>query len=87
MTREKPLEQLKRELWLERRLHEHGVRVMDGVTDDAERKRRARQAIFDHGLATTICGRRAGDPRGKPVTYSQAFELVFGEPLVPKAAA
>lgn len=81
MNRERPLDDLKRELWLERRLREHGVRIMDGVTDAAERKRRARAAIVDGGLGGVICGRRAGDPRGKPVTYAQAFELVFGEAL------
>lgn len=89
MTREKPLEQLKRELWLDRRLRAAGVPVSIHAltTDHATRTARARDAIEGHGLADKPAGRRAGDPRGKAVTFAQAFEIVFGEALAHQEAA
>jgi len=82
MTREKPLETLKRELWLDRRLSEHGVpSINDATTTTETRKARARDAIEGRGLEAVIAGAPPGDPRAKPLTYAQAFQFVFGESL------
>lgn len=82
MTREKPLDTLKRELWIERRLSEHGVESLHACTTTTEiRKARARDAIEGRGLEAVIAGPPPGDPRGKALTYAQAFEYVFGETL------
>jgi hypothetical protein len=71
-----------RDLWLARRLGRNGVLVEDlfnGVTDAAERKRRLRQAILDRGVADIRCG----SDKGRALTYRQAFERIYGEPLSP----
>lgn len=70
--------ELDRELWLARRLREHGAAVFEGVTDRDTRRERVRAAILENGLASVVVGRR----EGKPCTYAEAFELVYGEPLV-----
>lgn len=75
-----PSDLLTRELWLARRLREHGAAVFEGVTDRDTRRERARAAILAHGLAQVIVGR--GRDR-KPCTYAEAFVRVYGEPLEP----
>jgi hypothetical protein len=81
MPREKPLELLKRELWIDRRLHDHGIPSIHTCETTTEtRKARTRDAIKGRALEAVI-GAAPGDPRGKPMTYAQAFEYVFGEPL------
>jgi len=74
-------ELLDRELWLARRLRQHGAAVFDGVTDRDTRRERARAAILAHGLAQVIVGR---DRDRRPVSYGEAFSRVYGEPLEPK---
>jgi hypothetical protein len=69
-----PLEQ---ELWLARRLREHGAAVFEGVTDRDTRRERMRAAILEHGLAQVVVGRR----EGKPCTYGEAFEILYEEKL------
>ncbi|MFO7278737.1 MAG: hypothetical protein DIU56_017055 [Pseudomonadota bacterium] len=71
-------ELLDRELWLARRLRQHGARITDGVTDRDTRRERMRAAILEHGLETVVLGRGQS---GKPMTYAQAFEALYGEPL------
>lgn len=71
---------LDRDLWLARRLGRNGVLVEDlfnGVTDPDERKRRLRAAILERQVADIRCGR----DRGSALTYRQAFERIYGEPL------
>jgi len=75
-----PLEQ---ELWLARRLREHGARITDGVTTREERRERMRAAILENGLASVVLGRGKS---GKPMTYAQAFEALYSEPLEAKSA-
>lgn len=71
------------EQWLANRLRVHGARIFDGDTNVEGRKERFRQTIELVG-PPVICGR---DRDGKNVTYAQAFEKLFGEPLArfPKA--
>lgn len=66
------------ELWLVKRLGEHGVRVFDGVTDTASRSERVRAAIRTHRLTAVIAGKGKD---GKTKTYAQAFEAVYGQKL------
>lgn len=75
--------ELAREIWLARRLRDHGARIFDGVTDRDVRRERFRAAILAHGLEHVVIGR---DKDRKPVTYAQAFERLFGEPLVGRPA-
>lgn len=66
------------EAWLARRMREHGGGdVFQGTTDTAVRKERMRQAIKNGQLAAVIIS-GAGK---KPVTWSAAFERLYGEPL------
>jgi hypothetical protein len=65
------------ELWLSQRLREKGVTVDAGVTTQAERAARARNAIERNGLAEVIVGR---GPDGKPMRYRQLWEHVYGQP-------
>lgn len=69
---------LRAELWLERRLSQHGVRLHEGLSDVASRKAKARHAIQTHGLAMIIAGRGKD---GVPRDYRAAFERIYGEPL------
>lgn len=68
---------LDREMWLWKRLKEHGASIFDGVTDRALRKQRAREAINDVG-ALVVVGRGKDS---KPKTYADVFREVYGEPL------
>lgn len=72
-----PLPGLRAELWLIKRLGEHGVKITDGVTTPEIRKARARQAIVDAKLDQAIVGKI----ENKPMTYAQVFEHMYGEPL------
>ena len=78
--------QLGREMWLVARVKRGAPKsikakavneIFDGVTTQDLRKVRVRQCIVDFGIARCACGRR----EGKPVTFGQMFEFVFGEPL------
>lgn len=68
---------LSNEIWLAQRLRRHGAYVFEGVTDRDTRRERVRDAILAHGLETVIVGRH----EGKPCTYGEAFERLYGEPL------
>jgi hypothetical protein len=74
------LQQLDAEMRLEHRLKDHGVQPLYGVSTTAQRRAAARAAILVHGLAAVVCFKDA-----KPITYAEAFELTYGEPLVPTA--
>jgi hypothetical protein len=70
------------ELFLERRLHEHGHPIFAGITDPDERRERIRYSIIDAGLDVAIVGRNPSTK--KPETYAEAFARLYGEPLEPK---
>ncbi len=70
------------EMWLAKRLEQHGYHVFLGDTDRPERCRRLRAAIIDTGREQVIAGRAAN---GKGETYAAAFERLYGEPLVVKS--
>ncbi len=71
------LRQLDREMWLARRLEDHGANIFEGMTDPAIRKARFREAIKRLGIELVIAGSRGG----KPVNYQDLFSDVFQEPL------
>lgn len=62
------------ELWLADRLN---ADIFEGVTDYDTRKMRMRVAIKGKNLETSVVGKR----RGHDITYGQAFERLWGEPL------
>lgn len=70
-------DELDREMWLAKRLKEHGTHVFDGVTDRAERKARFREAINDVG-ALVVVGRSKA---GHAMSYADVFRELYGEPL------
>lgn len=86
MSRAKPanrpmeFELLDREQFLERRLKQHGVAVQGASTTESRREI-FRQAILERGLEFGIVGKDSG---GKCLTYAQAFERTYGEPLAQK---
>lgn len=51
--------------------------MFEGITDVSERKQRMRRAIKDRGLE----GEAVGANQRRPVTWSAAFERLYGEPL------
>lgn len=59
------------------RLRRHGIAIFDGLSTIEQRRDRARKGIIEFALAKE----RAGSNNGKPVTYAQAFEALYGEPL------
>lgn len=66
------------EAWMGKRMLDHrGPDVFDGTTDTNIRKQRFRDAIKACGLACVVIGAR----KGKPVTWSEAFNGVYGEIL------
>lgn len=69
---------LDHELYLAKRLGDHGAGVFTGLTDPAIRRERIRAAILEHGLELVILGR--GKDK-KPESYAQVFERLYGEPL------
>lgn len=82
------------EAWLRQRLTDHGAlenvpglkhQVRDvtmGVTTIAMRAERLRQVIVRHGLSAVVAG---GSRKGKPETYAELFERIYGEPLITEA--
>lgn len=76
------LEQLKREMWLARRLRQY-AHVFDGETNIADRRERVRRAILSAGYRAKLIGRRKN---GKSLTYADAFEAIYREPLEKRAA-
>ncbi len=71
------------ELWLAKRLVQHSalpdpVGIFAGVSDPVTRKERVRQAIRRKALGSVIAARGRN---GKPVTYAEAFERLYGEPI------
>lgn len=74
-------EQLDRETWFVDRMQEHGAAgvfgLLSGLTDQATRRARIRDAVLANGLRTVIIGRR----NGKSETYEQCFARLFGEAL------
>ncbi len=79
------------ELWLAERLAHHGALadpegIFAGLTDRPIRAERMRQAIQRKGLADVVLGR---GPDGKPSTYRETFERLYGERLAasPSGAA
>lgn len=54
--------------------------IFAGETDPAIRRERIRRAIVNAELGDTPLGKHAG----KIENYAQAFERLYGEPLVPK---
>ena len=74
---------VKAELWLAKRLAQHSALtdpegIFAGVSDPATRKERIRAAIHAKALGSVIAARGRD---GKPVTYAEAFERLYGEPL------
>lgn len=69
---------LEHEMWLANRLRLHGE-IFAGVTTSEIRKQRVREAI--ERLGTEVVVGRGKDRQ--PVTYRQAFETLYGEPLRP----
>lgn len=63
------------------RLQHHVKAVTNGATTTAVRAERLRKVILYHRLETVI----ARGERGKPQTYAELFELVYGEPLITAA--
>jgi hypothetical protein len=71
------------EMWLAKRITQHLSAVFIETTSRDIRKERIRRAIIAGALDVVILGRHAG----KPETYTQAFERLYGEPLQPKKSA
>lgn len=71
-------ETLNRELYMARRLMDHGCDVFAGSSNTATRKACFRRVITQRGLEHTILGK---DSSGKCLTYAQAFERTYGEAL------
>lgn len=67
---------LDQEMWLAKRAKAHGIFV--GLTSREERMQRFREALTPY--AALVCGRNAA---GKPETYAQVFQRIYGEPLIP----
>lgn len=70
-----------REYWLANRLKVHGVAIFNGDTAPEKRKEIARKAIQQIGSALVVG--RGKD--GRPKTYADVFEDIYGEPLVQTA--
>lgn len=61
-----------------RRLGDHGVTVYLCSTSPETCRENIRRGIADGGLAGVIIGSKGG----KPETYEELFQRVYGEPLV-----
>lgn len=70
------------EAWLIWRLGQLGERIEEGATDYAIRAERVRKVILHARLEAAIAG---GTRKGKPETFAQVFERVYGEPLITEA--
>jgi hypothetical protein len=75
-------EQLAAHAWLWQRITRHLNDIFEGLTDIAVRRERFRRVILNAGLGPVIVGRHDG----KPETYTECFERLFGEPLEPSKA-
>lgn len=65
------------EAWLGNRLGLTGpLALFDGLTDSRSRRERIRAAILERGV-DKVCGTRGGTP----ITYGEAFERLYGEPV------
>lgn len=73
------LERLDGELWLCKRLGDHGASVHEGLTTTESRREQIRQIILRERFESVLVGR--GKDR-KPMTYAEAFERLYGEPLI-----
>lgn len=71
-------ELLTREVFMAQRLKDHGCDVFAGSSDTATRKLCFRRVITERGLEFVIIGK---DSSGKCLTYAQAFERTYDEPL------
>lgn len=69
------------EIYLTRRLRDHGAQIFEGDTTREARRERYRSAIVNHGLERVIVGHNKA---GKCETYADLFERLFNEPLTPK---
>jgi hypothetical protein len=65
---------LNAEAWLVKRLGEHGAKVFDGDTTPEIRRQRIREVIIEQQLPSVVIGRSAG----RPETYRQVFERIYG---------
>lgn len=79
-----PMEQVQGETWLASRLGTRlgvhaALAITAGDTTAEQRKERMRQTIKRAGLEPVSCGRRRST--GMRMTYSEAFELLYGEKL------
>jgi hypothetical protein len=75
------LAQVNAESWLGQRLLEHGCDVYRYGPETDSYRERLRQTILDNGMGAVIVGRHDG----KPETYAQTFERLYGEPLKAKS--
>lgn len=73
-------ERLEGELWLAKRLGEHGAEIFTGDTDERERRLRFRHAIQLNGLDMVQCGPSKATG-GKSETYAEVFKRIYGERL------
>ena len=68
------LTEMQNEMWLAKRLRDHGgPAVYDGLTTAEQRLTAVREAIESLGLRSVIVGAKDG----KPVTWAQAFERCY----------
>ena len=65
------------ELWMAAKLKECGVDIFDGDTVPDQRLQRVRQTILAKGLSEARCGSR----NKVPVSFAEAFQSLYGEPL------
>lgn len=72
------LKRLDHEMWLAKRLAQHGQEIFTGDTDPQIRKERFRQVIKGAGIECVIVGKAKN---GEPETYESCFARLFGEPL------
>jgi len=65
------------EIWMAGKLKQHGASIFDGLSTIEQRRERVRQLI----LANQLAGEKCGTREGKPVTFREAFEALYSEPL------
>lgn len=73
---------LEAESFLLERLKDHGIDVYADGPVFAHFRDRLRKVITDNRIGPVIVGRR----EGRPESYQQAFERLYGEPLKAKAS-
>jgi hypothetical protein len=76
-------DQARAEIALAKRLRIHGVKVDDGLTTLEQRREAFRDAITARGIELVIAWKTKN---GKPMTYGQAFQRIYGRPLRPTSA-